>query len=75
MKTIHNPEWICADCGERYGRRSAGMATFHIDECGVCGQKKAVTEPRDYGYLQTGWQDQFALAEIEKMANAARGIA
>ena len=72
---ITNPELICADCGERYGRRAVGMATFHIDECGICGQEKAVTQPRDYGYLQTGWQDQFALDEIEKMANAARGIA
>ena len=68
------PEWVCMDCGERYGRRAVGMATFHMDECGICGQEKAVTQPRDYGYLQPDWQDQFALAEIEKMANAARGI-
>jgi len=69
------PAWVCMDCGERYGRRPAGIATFHIDECGVCGKQKAVTQPRDYGYLQTDWQDQFALAEIEKMVHAARGIA
>lgn len=63
MKTItlngyssENTEWVCVDCGERYGRRAVGMATFHIDECGVCGQQKAVTQPRDYGYLKTGWQ-------------------
>ena len=73
MKTT-NPEWVCLDCGERYGRRPLGLTTFHWDECGVCGQETAVTQPSDYGYLQPDWQDQFALSEIEKMANAARGV-
>lgn len=72
---ISNPEWVCADCGQRYGRRPVGLATFHIDKCGVCVQQKAVTQPRDYGHLKPGWQDQFALDEIHKMATAARGMA
>lgn len=62
---ISNPEWVCADCGKLYGRRPVGLATFHIDTCGVCGQKKAVTQPRDYGYLKTGWQDLFSSAKDE----------
>lgn len=70
-----NPEWVCADCGRRYGRREPDYATWHIDECGVCGKEKAVTAPRDYGHLAADWQDQFALVEIEKMAEAARSVA
>ena len=27
-----------------------GVATWHIGECGVCGETKEVTQPRDFGY-------------------------
>ena len=71
----NNPEWVCVDCGERYGRRLPKYATLSMGECGVCGKEKAVTEPRDYGHLTADWQDQFALVELEKMALAARRVA
>lgn len=45
------PDWVCSDCGNKYGNRKCGIATFHIGTCGVCGEEKEVTEPRDYGYL------------------------
>jgi hypothetical protein len=45
------PGWICIDCGRKYGTAYEGhVATFHTDLCGWCGEEKAVTEPRDYGY-------------------------
>ena len=45
------PAWICADCGERHGRMSAGhISTWHRGTCGWCGEENDVTEPRDYGY-------------------------
>jgi hypothetical protein len=47
------PAWICADCGNRYGRTSitTHIATFHYGTCGWCKRKDVpVTEPRDYGY-------------------------
>jgi hypothetical protein len=51
------PAWICADCGEQYGNRPVGIATWHEDTCGICGRVTACTEPRDYGHLRNGWQD------------------
>ena len=51
------PIWICWDCGDRYGNRAFGEATWHVDNCGVCGEMKACTEPRDCGYLKDGWEE------------------
>jgi len=45
------PAWICANCGDKYGKMPQGhIATWHEDTCGWCGEVKSVTEPRDYGY-------------------------
>ena len=45
------PEWICSDCGRKHGKMAkVHYATFHNGNCGWCGDAKAVTEPRDYGY-------------------------
>lgn len=51
------PIWICSECGDKYGRRECGIATWHIDVCGVCGKTKEVTEPRDFGHLKEGWKN------------------
>jgi hypothetical protein len=52
------PAWVCADCGEKHGRRPIGTggATWHPDTCDLCGRHDLVTEPRDYGHLRDGWQ-------------------
>jgi len=55
MKTIDYPVWICADCGEKYGRRECGIACWHVDTCGICGEKKLCTEPRDFGHLKDNY--------------------
>lgn len=51
------PQWVCSDCGDKYGRGMphGHLSCWHEDICGVCGEKKAVTEPRDFGYLKEGW--------------------
>lgn len=49
------PNWICDGCGKLHGRRPFGNpygATYHIGECGICGMKCEVTEPRDFGHLK-----------------------
>lgn len=51
------PAWICSPCGRKHGRRECGIATFHVDECGVCGQTAMVTEPRDFGHLRDTWKE------------------
>ena len=41
--------WICSDCGHKYGRYPENhISTWHIGKCDYCGQEKAVTEPRDF---------------------------
>lgn len=64
MRPVKQPEWVCDDCGRKWGRWWDGgsyggptphCATYHIDHCGVCGEQKPVTEARDYGYLAPGW--------------------
>jgi hypothetical protein len=44
------PDWICGDCGGKYGRQRGSLSTCHEGKCGWCGETKPVTEPRDFGY-------------------------
>jgi hypothetical protein len=50
------PSSICADCGEKHGRRTVGVATWTVTTCDMCGCNVPCTEPRDFGHLRTGWQ-------------------
>lgn len=50
------PQWVCGDCGDKYGQKRCGLATWHTGTCGVCQKKRTVTEPRDFGHLKDGWQ-------------------
>lgn len=50
------PVWICRDCGEKYGRRAVGVATWHNDTCDICGKDAHCTQPRDFWHLKDGWQ-------------------
>lgn len=47
------PQWICAECGKRYGRGMARnhVATWHDGKCDICDRSRPVTEPRDFGHL------------------------
>lgn len=53
------PTWVCSSCGAKYGRRRCGMACWHVGTCGICGIEACVTEPRDFGHLQTGWRERY----------------
>ncbi len=52
------PAWVCQECGLKYGRQTSKdhVCTWHPDICGVCGQEKIVTEPRDFGHLKDNWR-------------------
>lgn len=51
-KTLKYPQRICSQCAAKYCRRSTcGLATWHDDTCGICGNVTNVTEPRDFGHL------------------------
>lgn len=59
MKSPSQPEYVCAFCGDTYGRRECDQAaTWHVGTCGVCGDEPvAVTQPRDYGGLYDTWKE------------------
>lgn len=47
------PTWVCTECAEAAGGKMPvdHLATWHYDKCDVCGgEKKTVTQPRDFGY-------------------------
>ena len=50
LHTARNMTWICLDCAKAVGVvMPPGHAyTAHEDTCGVCGEIKTVTEPRDF---------------------------
>lgn len=48
---------VCKDCGTKYGKYSVGCSSSWTGECHVCGERKSVTEVRDYGYLQKGIEE------------------
>jgi len=52
------PKWVCMDCGKKHGRGLPGIACWNILNCGVCGEIKAVTEPRDFGHLLDTWKSE-----------------
>lgn len=54
-KSKQYPQWVCLDCGNKYGNRKGGLCTVHHGTCGVCGKDKIVTEPRDFGHLKPEW--------------------
>lgn len=52
------PAWVCLPCGHKWGRGTATgrLCTVHSGTCGICGQSRPVTEPRDFGHLKPGWE-------------------
>jgi len=54
LSTLLSAEVVCNECGGKYGKYSVGCSSRWAGTCDVCGKKAAVTEVRDYGYLQNG---------------------
>ena len=44
------PDWICWDCGNKYGEKKFILFTWNEDICGWCEKKTGVTEPKDFSY-------------------------
>lgn len=51
MPQADYPDWICYECGMKYGRSEPRKSTWHIGRCDICGETKSVTQPRDFGHL------------------------
>jgi hypothetical protein len=43
-------DWICHECGIKYGRKVVDYATYHYDKCEYCNKDTSVTSTRDFGY-------------------------
>jgi len=54
INRLMNANVVCSDCGRKYGKYSVGCSSVWEGECGVCGERKPITEVRDYGYLTKG---------------------
>lgn len=71
------PQWVCHDCGVKYGKwydngsyigPEAHRATYHVNACDVCGTNPVpVTEPRDYGHLNQEWQEELSPQTLEDL--------
>ncbi len=60
------PSMICTECGILHGYRIPSLATYYPGTCGVCGQNKICTEPRDYGHLKPSWEKSYREHHNEK---------
>ena len=54
INRLTNADVVCSECGTKYGKYSVGCSSVWQGECGVCGERKPITEVRDYGYLTKG---------------------
>ncbi len=54
LSKLVQADTICMDCGKKYGKYSVGCSSVWQGTCDVCGERKGVTEVRDFGYLQKG---------------------
>lgn len=52
--TLKNAYKVCTGCGNQYGTYKAGVSSWWVDKCDVCGEETSVTESRDFNYLKKG---------------------
>ena len=54
---VNEVQWVCQQCGEQFGKgvgngkKQVLVSTWHTGACDICGYDKAVTEQRDFGYI------------------------
>lgn len=60
LHKLNSADQVCNDCGTKYGKYSVGCSSRWEGTCDVCGETKAVTEVRDYGYLNKGIRELLA---------------
>lgn len=55
------PQWVCISCGNKYGNGMPKdhVCTMHEGVCGICGETRGVTEPRDFRHLKQGWEKEY----------------
>ena len=66
MKIQFYSDYICHDCGVKYGTARDGVTTVHQNDCGVCGKNTGVCHQRNYGYPLEN-KELFEYTKIEKV--------
>ena len=54
LKKLERAYVCCEECGTRWGQYKGGCSSWWEDVCDVCGEVNAVTEVRDWRYLDKG---------------------
>ena len=44
-------DYICHDCGTKYGEPRNGVSTVHQGTCGICGKETGVSHQRNYNWF------------------------
>lgn len=49
-----NIEMVCAECGERYGKRRKNdlVTTIEVSKCDICGKVRGLCHIRHFNYLR-----------------------
>lgn len=67
MSRVEYPEYVCQTCGYAWGRfpKLNRISCWHNGQCGICSAVEVpVTEPRDFGHLRKGWQNEATQKEV-----------
>ena len=51
-ESLETAQYVCKDCGIKYGTERDGLETYHIGECDVCGKLRELCHVRRYNYLR-----------------------
>lgn len=43
--------------GAELAERPTRLCTMHFGTCGICWEERAVTDPREFGYLREDWKE------------------
>lgn len=52
------PEFVCLECGLKYGKCTPAEATWYHGQCEVCGEVTQVTDPIKFCHLKDGWRNE-----------------
>ena len=51
-EALETAEYVCQDCGIKYGTETEGIETYHLGECDVCKKSRQLCHVRRYNYLR-----------------------
>lgn len=74
LQRLQKAYQCCDACGTAYGTPTGGYSTYWRGVCDVCGLELAVTETRDWGYLQRGISSARSYSRLRLLQSVNRGL-